>query len=317
MQFQPRVGDQALYLLLALIASGLLALGVLVMKGRAHALPIAEGRGTAYAVGRWISDPIWLSGLGLQTAGYAVYVVAQAVIPVAIVSVMMQGGIGLFVLFAVLVLGERAHMAEWVGIIGTITGMVLMGLSLNAGAEQSPTATTQMVMLSSALIALGLAPYAVPHLHQNGIAAALFSGVMFGLASLHTKAMTDYYLLKATPSTLSRVLANPYVYSTILTNIAGLIALQNSFSALRGIIAMPLSTALSNIVPIAGATVVFGEHLPANPGAASMRLAAFALTIIGSALLTNPVEERRTAEPLPAAKSKSNLHPAIREGASE
>lgn len=303
MQFSPRVGDQALYLGLAIVASGLLALGVLVLKGRAHALPIAEGRGIARAVGTWVTDPIWLSGLGLQTAGYALYVIAQAVIPVAIVSVMMQGGIGLFVLFAVLVLGERARIVEWAGIAGTITGMALMGLSLSAGAAQSPTATAPIVMLSAALIALGSAPYAVRHLHKNGIAAALFSGVMFGLASLYTKAMTDYYLLDATPSVVSRILANPYVYAAMLTNIAGLIALQNSFGALRGIIAMPLSTALSNIIPIAGAMMVFGEHLPANPRAASMRLAAFGLTIVGSALLTNPIEDLATQETLYAARS--------------
>jgi drug/metabolite transporter (DMT)-like permease len=303
MQFSPRIDDQALYLGMAIVASGLLALGVLVMKGRAHALPIAEGRGIARAVVRWISDPIWLSGLGLQTTGYALYVVAQAVIPVAIVSVMMQGGVGLFVLFAVLVLSERARLAEWAGIAGTITGMALMGLSLNAGAEQSPTATPQMMMLSAMLLALGLAPYAVRRLHQNGIAAALFSGVMFGLASLYTKAMTDYYLMAATHSIVSRILANPYVYATILTNIAGLIALQNSFATLRGIIAMPLSTALSNIIPIAGAMVVFGEHLPANSKAASMRLAAFGLTIVGSALLTNPVADTVTQETLHIARS--------------
>jgi hypothetical protein len=49
---------------------------------------------------------------------------------------------------------------------------------------------------------------------------------------------------------------------------------------------------------MAGAMVVFGEHLPAGRGAASMRLAAFALTIAGSALLTNPVEELAAPEAL-------------------
>jgi drug/metabolite transporter (DMT)-like permease len=317
MQFTTHIGDEAIYLVLAIIASGLLALGVLVLKGRAHALPVAEGRAIAHAVGKWISDPIWLSGLGLQTAGYALYVIAQAVIPVAIVSVMMQGGIGLFVLLAVLILGESARPAEWAGIAGTILGMVLMALSLSAGAAQSPTATPAMLLLSILLIAVGLAPYAVNHLHQNGIAAALFSGVMFGLASLYTKAMTDYYLLNATPSVALRILANPYVYATILTNIAGLIALQNSFAAMRGIIAVPLSTALSNIIPIAGATVVFGERLPANQSAAAMRLAAFALTIVGSALLTNPVDEPGQPEMLRARTTNNQLRTPAPESAGE
>jgi hypothetical protein len=168
--------------------------------------------------------------------------------------------------------------------------MALMGLSLSAGTEQSPTANNAMAILSALLLAAGLVPYLASRLHRNGIAAAIFSGVMFGLASLYTKGMTDYYLLAGTPAVSSRILANPYVYAMILTNIAGLVALQNSFAAVRGIIAMPLSTALSNIVPIAGAGVVFGEHLPHAPWPAAMRIAAFGLTIAGSALLTNPIE---------------------------
>ncbi|HEX4210238.1 MAG TPA: hypothetical protein VHY56_07595, partial [Candidatus Binataceae bacterium] len=172
-----------------------------------------------------------------------------------------------------------------------------------------------LMMLSIVLVALGLAPYGVRHLHQNGIAAALFSGVMFGLASLYTKAMTDYYLLNAAPSSASRILSNPYVYVTILTNVAGLIALQNSFASARGIIVMPLSTALSNIIPIAGAIAVFGEHLPANPVAASIRLTAFGLTILGGALLTNPVEDLASPEGSRAAQINSQLRTPVPESA--
>jgi hypothetical protein len=140
------------------------------------------------------------------------------------------------------------------------------------------------------LLAASLVPYLAPRLHHSGIAAAIFSGIMFGLASLYTKGMTDYYFLAHAPGTLARVVANPYVYAMIITNIAGLIALQNSFAAVRGIIAMPLSTALSNIIPIAGASAAFGEHLPRAPWAAAMRMTAFGLTIAGAALLTNPGE---------------------------
>jgi drug/metabolite transporter (DMT)-like permease len=287
MQFPPHIDNPSLYLAMAVAASTMLAIGVLIMKARAHALPIAEGTEIPYALLAWFTDPPWLGGLALQTAGYGLYVVAQAVIPVAIISVMMQGGIGLFVLFAVIVLGERASAVEWAGIAGTIMGMVLMGLSLKAGEAQSPTDSRLMIMLSIMLVAGGLAPYLVRAFNQNGIAAAIFSGIMFGLATLYAKAMTDHYLLTPAPL-LVRILTNPYVYGTILTNIAGMVALQNSFASVRGLIAMPLSTALSNLIPIAGAMAVFGEHLPARRDAAIMRLAAFGLTIASSALLANP-----------------------------
>ena len=48
---------------------------------------------------------------------------------------------------------------------------------------------------------------------------------------------------------------------------------------------MPLSGALSNIVPIAGGMIAFGERLPAGSIAAAMRVGAFALTIAAGALL--------------------------------
>jgi hypothetical protein len=67
--------------------------------------------------------------------------------------------------------------------------------------------------------------------------------------------------------------------------------LQNAFHQARGIIAMPLSSACSNVVPIVGGMVAFGEGLPANAVAAAVRIAAFVLTIGASALLAMGREE--------------------------
>ena len=88
-----------------------------------------------------------------------------------------------------------------------------------------------------------------------------------------------------------RILTNPYVYGVIIGNVVAMVALQNSFYSARGIIAMPLSSALSNIVPIAGGMIVFGERLPAGPARTTARIGAFVLTILGSALLANAQEE--------------------------
>ena len=117
----------ALYLLIALVASCLFALGLLMMKSRACRLPVAEGAGTLRAIAAWVRDPIWSAGLIVQTVGYALNIVALAGAPISMVSVMMQGGIALFVLFAVTLLGERARPREWAGIAITISGMAIFG----------------------------------------------------------------------------------------------------------------------------------------------------------------------------------------------
>ncbi len=84
-----------------------------------------------------------------------------------------------------------------------------------------------------------------------------------------------------------RLVSDPCFYGVIVCNIAGLVLLQNSFNAARGIIVMPLSSALSNIVAIVGGMAAFAEHLPGNRTAAAMRIIAFLLTVAGSALLTD------------------------------
>ena len=281
----------ALYLFVGLVASCLFALGLLMMKSRAYRLPVAKGPDTLRAIAEWIRDPIWSAGLLVQTVGYTLNIVALSVAPISMVSVMMQGGIALFVLFAVIFLGERARPREWAGIAITIIGMAILGASLSAGEAQTPTDHHAMILISIILLVVGFLPLRIGRLQDNGVGAAISSGVIFGLASLYTKAMTDNYTMRSTIGVVYRIVTNPYVYGVIVGNIVGMVALQNSFSSARGIIAMPLSSALSNIVPIAGGMVVFGEGLPSESTAATMRVVAFILTVPGSALLGNARDE--------------------------
>jgi drug/metabolite transporter (DMT)-like permease len=275
----------ALYLGLGVIASLLLAGGLLMMKSRSSALPPARGGAIFRAVLIWIRDPVWIGGLGVQALGCALYVASLSNAPVSLVAVMMQGGIALFVIFAVLFLRERATPREWTGIVGIVAAMVMLAFSLDSGA----VGTSVNVKLLSAFtaISLGLAvmPFVIAHTRRGGIATAIASGIAFGLGSLYTKPLADTFAAHANAGPMLRMFVQPWLYLISAANIAGLILLQNSFHGARGIIAMPLSSAVSNLVPIVGGMLAFGEALPADPIAASLRAAAFALTVASSALL--------------------------------
>src|ERR1700682_5617425 len=120
-------GAPAQSLALGFGASVLFALGLLMMKSRAGALPIARGRNTLRAVTAWIRDPVWIGGLAVQAAGYATYMVALSRAPVSLMAVVMQGGIALFVLLTVIFLGERARVWEWLGIATFVAAGVVVG----------------------------------------------------------------------------------------------------------------------------------------------------------------------------------------------
>jgi hypothetical protein len=283
-------------------ASVLFALGLLMMKSRAGALPIARGRGTLRAVMAWIRDPVWIGGLAVQAAGYAAYMVALSRAPVSLMAVVMQGGIALFVLLTVIFLGERARVWEWLGIATFVAAALMLGASLDAGAAPGALDIVALAMASGAAIAAALALLGAGRLRHSVAATAIASGIAFGFGSLYTKAMAN--VLTGAPdgaALAAGLLASPYTYLAMAANVAGLVTLQNSFARGRGIIAMPISSAISNLVAIAGGIAVFGERLPGSPFGASMRVSAFALTIAASAALAvadlGPVPASARGEP--------------------
>jgi drug/metabolite transporter (DMT)-like permease len=248
-------------------------------------LPKAAGWGIFSAVLAWVRDPMWMGGIAVQTLGYATYVGALSGAPVSMVAVMMQGGIAMFVVFAIAFLGERAAPREWIGIGAIVAGMMLLGLSLSAGAPSGTISPIRLAETTVALVLISTIPMARGRLRDSGIMAAVVSGLAFGLGSLYTKAMTNDYLARPGVELVVRIAADPYVYGAVVANVSGVVLLQNAFHSARGIVALPISSALSNLVPIAGGIIAFGEFLPTDHFAAGLRIGAFGLTVAASALL--------------------------------
>ena len=282
-------------LALGFLSSVLQAIGLAMMKSRGPALPPAQGFGAPRAVLLWLKDLFWLGGFVLQVVGFVLEFVALADAPISLVTVMSQGGIAAFVVLAVVFLRERANLREAAGIAGTLLAMVLLGFSLQSGAAEAGLNSTALAAFSAGSILFTAAPWSTSASIRNGIAAAIGSGIVFGLAGLYTKAIADIFATHSGVAIVLDLAASPWLYLMIIANLAGLVLLQNSFHWTRGIIAMPLSSAISNVVPILGGMVAFGESLPADHIAAALRVAAFVLTIVaGFALVKN--EPRPTAE---------------------
>lgn len=279
-------GELALYLGFGVASSLLLAAGLLIIKSRAEALPIATGHNIARAVLAWISDPMWIGGLLVETAGYALYVIALAGAPVSMMAVAMQGGIALFVLFAAVFLGERARVWEWLGIGAFMAAALLLGGSLGDGAAEGVIRTHMLIDASVIAAAVAISPMVVSRARSSSVAFAIASGIAFGMGALYTKGLADDLAGAAGLAALTGgLLRSPYTYLLIAANSAGLVLLQNAFALGRGIVAMPLSAAFSSVIPIIGGVAAFGERLPADPHGAAMRLAAYVLTIVAGMTL--------------------------------
>ena len=157
------------YLLLAAVSSFLLAIGLLMMKARSNALPPAHGSHFFGAILLWLRDPIWMGGLIVQAAGYALYVLSLSNAEVSMVAVMQQGGIAFFVVLSIAILGERARASEWVGIVAITLGMLMLALSVSP--DESPGAMDPSALLrfSALMMLAGFAPYALERMRRSGV----------------------------------------------------------------------------------------------------------------------------------------------------
>ncbi|MFQ5666234.1 MAG: DMT family transporter [Candidatus Binatia bacterium] len=275
-------------LVFAVFASTALTVGLYLMKRRVERLP-SLGNGWRWAAWwAFIRDPWWMAGLILQIAGYGLYVLALHAAPLSIVHTVLTGGIVLFVILAVVGLGEHLRSMEWAGVCSITVALLVLSFSLPQ-APAGPSVAHGMMPFSVVLLALAGLALGVGQGAARTVGLSLASGFMLGLASVYAKGFASAPSLRAG-------IESVYLFLSMGTNLLGFVLLQTAFQTGRGVVVMPLFSALSNLVPIVGGILVFGESLPSHGAAAVTRPAAFALAILGGALLAG-VGERSATTP--------------------
>ena len=275
----------------ALVLAGVAALtfdaGMLLLKARGDRLPALGLPPRPAALRAYVTDPLWMLGLALQPLGYALYLWALGLGPLAVVQPVMSAGIVLFVGFAVVILGERIHAPEWAAIAAVAVGLFLLGSSLAAGGEAAAAAGGAWAVggYSAAMLAVAAGAAACTRGRAPGVAMGIWSGVLLGLASLWAKGLASGFSIAEEGQRLAAVAADPYLYLTLAGNLVGFAVLLNALRDSRAGVVFTLSSTLSNVVPILGAMVAMGERLPEGQVAAALRVASLVLTLGGAAYL--------------------------------
>ncbi len=282
--------------LLAVISSTLLTLGLYLMKRQAERLPSLAWGWRLAAWAAFLRDPVWLGGVALQIVGYGLYFVALHSAPLSVVHTALNGGIGLFVICAVVGLGEEPRPAEWLGVALVTASLIALSASLSSGpvAQGAPHDVAFFSLVMLALAALAWLADRQPH---RTVSLSVASGLLLGLASVYAKGLAD-------AASLTSPGAVVYVLLTAGANLVGFALMQAALQAGRGVVAMPLFSALSNLVPIMGGILVFGEAVPSGAPHV-LRPLAVALTLVGGALLAG-FGDRGAPSRIPQAERASS-----------
>ena len=302
---------------LALFTTSAYNTGLILEKRALGRMPALEVRRVVHVVGRLLASPAWLAGFALMLTGMACQVIVLTFEPVSVVQPVLAAGVALVLVLSRFVLRERLGGAE-AGCVGVMAGSVVL-LALSAGGTGSETGHSSSAGLMAAVIVpsvlLGLAVAAAPlrghpgrhRAPTTGICFGLGTGLLYGVASLATKGLSDILAGHHTLAGLAGgILTSPYLYVLGGCSAAALLLYQAALQACRASILIPVSSVASSVYFVLAGTWLFHEHIPADPVKLGLRVAGIALAGVVLVVLSR----REAAPPAGSAASAAPAAPA-------
>jgi hypothetical protein len=276
--------DTQVVVALALTLASAFALnwGYLREHGAASTLPALSVRRPLRSLRLLLASRDWLVGFSWETLGFALYVAALALAPLALVQAVAAGGIGILALLVARVSGVGLDRRERAGVAISLGGLALLGISLAGGSEHGGEGSWLMIALwlGASAGAATLAISSGARVLRGGAAFGAAAGILFAAGDVSTKAVV---------SGGDHVFVAPAIVGFYA---AGTIVLQMGFQRGGALTTAGIATLGTNAIPIAAAMTVFAEPLPGGP-LGIVRVLSFA-AVVGGAVALAP---RRAAVP--------------------
>ena len=233
-------------------------------------------------------------GIIVATLSWGFHVAALALAPISIVQTIIAGGLVLLTVIADRIFGHSVSRREWIGVALTATGLAFLAATMSGvGAERhSDYETGVLTVYVGVAAALGLAAaLAARRVIAGGPALAVSAGLLWGASDVSIKALSGH--LDSGPFGW----IHPLAIVILVASLVGLAVSARSLQVGDAVPVIAVTSATANLCTIASGPIVFGEPLPDDPLGLTVRLLAFALVIVASALTPPPLEA--VEEPLP------------------
>ena len=220
-----------------------------------------------------LGSSAWLRAFVLESAGWALYVVALAISAISLVQAVSAAGIAVLALVGARGKIHTVPRRQQAAVLVATVGLVLLGLSLR-GAHQ----TDHVPSLVGVVIWFGAcAAAALAALHglRSWVPSARFGlagGLFFAVGDMSAKLVGygDTWLLAALPLLVG------YALGTSL--------LQGGYQRGGALTTAGIATLTTNAVPIVAGFILFGERLPRG-ASGGLQLAAFSSLVVSATLL--------------------------------
>jgi hypothetical protein len=265
-------------LVLALASATLTNVAYLRQHDAAAALPALSLRRPLHSARVLLTDRSWLFGFGLESAGFALYVLALALAPLALVQSILAGGIGILAFASARIGRRRLGGYELIGVFVSMLGLLALAVSLAGGGTGEGTGgSTRTILIwfaatgAVAVVALVLGR----RFGALAVAEGIAGGLLFSIGDISVKVATQGGARTA------------FAFTVVAGYVLGTAFLQLGYQKGAALTVAGIATLLTNALPIAAGTLVLGEPVPSGFFGA-LRVLAFAAVTAGAVLLARP-----------------------------
>jgi hypothetical protein len=233
-------------------------------------------------------------GIIVATGSWALHVAALALAPISLVQTVIAGGLALLTVVADRAFGFSVTRREWIGVALTALGLAVLASTMSGvgASRHSDYDAGTLATYVGLAAALGLlAALGARRTPFGGPTLAVSAGLLWGASDVSIKALSGH--LDNGPFGW----IHPLALVILTASLVGLAVSARSLQVGDAVPVIALTSATANLCTISAGPIVFGEPLPDAPAALAVRVAAFALVIVASAMTPPPL---RAVEDAPA-----------------
>jgi drug/metabolite transporter (DMT)-like permease len=235
----------------------------------------------------------WLVAVG----AWVLHVAALALAPLSIVQAVLSGGLVFLAVLAERYFGFHLGRRQWIGLSITAAGLFVIGVTSGSQEGEAPDyAPAALIAVECGVLALaiGLATFSgrISALRAwDGMLLGVAAGALFGVSDIALK-----YLTNAVGNGVLEILS-PWSVAALLASVVAFYASARSLQLGPGVEVIALTSVAANLIAIVGGILVFRDPIGTGALAITGRMIAFALVIVGAALMPAPMRATRAGSP--------------------
>jgi len=251
----------------------------------------------------------WSIGWAVAAVAFALHVAALTLAPISIGQAVLAGGLVFLAVLAERFFGFDLGRRQWTGIGLVAVSLALLTLTGGGGGEaNSGYSLAGMIVFEGIAVGVGLI-VVLTHLieripFQRGVLLGIAAGLGFGISDVAIKALSGD--LDSGPVGL----LSPWSVVIVTAAVFSFYASARSLQIGDGVAVIAVTSVAANLTTILAGLAVFGDQLGTDALVIGVRLVAFALILVGAALIPAPVRAGEALEESAVEPERATTNPA-------